>query len=612
MPDIVRINENVKYNDRKGSRKLSFEKGEVFNGKITSKGEGSEVVLRLSDGWQFPAKLEGNYDELQDKNSKFQVIGFEDGKIKIKVVPNDVKDEKQTSTSIEELIKSSNFGLNKSDVETLKNMLRHDIPLTKENISEVKSMILFKNKIASNENYSNEFIFKYLTMKNVSPESTQGKLIVDSLEKFFGELKNMDNDELLTIFENDIKFSGDELKSFNKVIKGENVIYNSLREFGKAVENNNYGNKDNPELTTFKGEKPIYKGFEELCKDTEDSNYVNKDNSKLIVPKDINDQQINNMKSITLEENIEQDLVGNKPQKIVEGKTISINEAKAAIEEATSKGNGTYKIEALSDKELGYINFNLFDGEEIKGKGVEQLIQKNPQSNMSQGENLTPKTSENFFKGQPLNIEQSSDSGVKNNINKSLLKGVFDLTNTDIKNGELVKNQISLKIDDMKTIIKEIISDGKGISNQLINTFKETFKDFKTFNTLANQYYMLDIPIEINKEKYGCKLLIKDDRNSGKAIDKKKLKIVASVKTVNMGYVDAYISIVNKSLKIDLKAEKPWVDALSIGKNKIVNILDDLGYNTNVNVEQRIVEANIVTTRKFFDDNKFVGINIKV
>lgn len=590
MPNIVRVNENVNFNDRKGSRKLSFEKGEVFNGRITSKGEGSEVVLRLSDGWQFPAKLDGNYDELQDKNSKFQVVGFEDGKIKIKVVPNDVKDEKQTSTSIEELIKSSNFGVNKSDVETLKNMLRHNIPLTKENISEVKSMILFKNKIASNENYSNEFIFKYLTMKNVSPESEQGKLIVNSLQKFFEELKNMDNNELLTIFENDIKFSGDELKSFNKVVKGENVIYNSLKEFGKAVENNNYGNKDN---------------------------------SELIVLKDINidEQQINNMKSITLEENInnngsketiEQNLVGNKSQKIVEDKTFSINKAKVAIEEATSKANGTYKIEALSDKELGYINFDLFDGEKIEEKGVNQLVQKNSQSNTSEGENTIVKTSENFFKGQPLNMEQSSDSGVKNNINKSLLKGLFDLTNSDIKNGELVKNQINLKIDDMKTLIKEIISDDKGISSQLINTFKETFKDFKTFNTLANQYYMLDIPIEINKEKYGCKLLIKDERNSGKVIDKKNVKIVASVKTVNMGYVDAYISIVNKSLKIDLKAEKPWVDALNIGKNKIVNILDDLGYNTHVNVEQKIVEANIVTTRKFFDDNKFVGINTKV
>ncbi|MBS2905217.1 hypothetical protein KFV96_29305, partial [Klebsiella pneumoniae] len=71
------------------SSKLTFEVGEKFTGRIVDKGDGKDVTIKLSDGWQFIAELDGKVNLDDIKLVKFQVDGFENGKLKLKLVKGD-------------------------------------------------------------------------------------------------------------------------------------------------------------------------------------------------------------------------------------------------------------------------------------------------------------------------------------------------------------------------------------------------------------------------------------------------------------------------------------------------------------------------------------------
>ena len=74
--------------------------------------------------------------------------------------------------------------------------------------------------------------------------------------------------------------------------------------------------------------------------------------------------------------------------------------------------------------------------------------------------------------------------------------------------------------------------------------FNQKLNDVKLFNSISQQYYYLDLPINVKDNEYQFKLIIKDDRKKGKKIDSTNVKIATSIKTINMGTVDAYIKII--------------------------------------------------------------------
>src|SRR3712207_6213145 len=145
----------------------------------------------------------------------------------------------------------------------------------------------------------------------------------------------------------------------------------------------------------------------------------------------------------------------------------------------------------------------------------------------------------------------------------------------------------------------------------LFRSIRQDMNDFKVFNTLSDQYYYMDIPINVNKDEYECKLVIKDERKKGKKIDSKNVKIATSVKTVNMGVIDAFISINNKIMNIDLKSNKKWMSILDGKKQGVLNALKSTGYNVYMSVSEREEEFNISTCSKFFQDNGTSAIDIK-
>lgn len=120
MPGIWNINNGYNMNTRKVSSKLTFEVGEKFTGRIVDKGDGKDVTIKLSDGWQFIAELDGKVNLDDIKLVKFQVDGFENGKLKLKLVKGDTSNNNvdEGDENFQEVVEKE--GLSKEDVELLK------------------------------------------------------------------------------------------------------------------------------------------------------------------------------------------------------------------------------------------------------------------------------------------------------------------------------------------------------------------------------------------------------------------------------------------------------------------------------------------------------------
>ena len=64
---------------------------------------------------------------------------------------------------------------------------------------------------------------KYMESKNISPDSNEGNKVKDTLKGFFSELKNISEDDIVTLFENNIDLTEENIKSFNNIFKGSSL-----------------------------------------------------------------------------------------------------------------------------------------------------------------------------------------------------------------------------------------------------------------------------------------------------------------------------------------------------------------------------------------------------
>ena len=104
MAVIHNIGNVYSSNSKKISSKLSFDVGEKFKGKIIKAGEGNEVVVKLLDGWQFSAEIDGDFTALLDVLQKFEVEGFEKGKLKLKLITEENTGEDVSQKNFNEII----------------------------------------------------------------------------------------------------------------------------------------------------------------------------------------------------------------------------------------------------------------------------------------------------------------------------------------------------------------------------------------------------------------------------------------------------------------------------------------------------------------------------
>ncbi|MGL5354512.1 MAG: hypothetical protein ACRDA5_14530, partial [Clostridium sp.] len=284
---------------------------------------------------------------------------------------------------------------------------------------------------------------------------------------------------------------------------------------------------------------------------------------------------------------------------------------KTELESALSKavGKNITVSEEQYNKIKDIINLKLTEGEnQGAANGLDKMngqtigkdsilldIPENISDETVEGESETTKTAVNTKSDNTENL-------------KSLIKD-------KLTSQEVVKSSISSKGQEGKDIIKEIISSIKSesaVSEKILDVIKNNMSDVKLFNKISQEYYYLNVPVKIKEQEYPCKLILKDNRKDGKKIDSKNVKMVVTVKTVNLGVVDGYIKVLENKIDIDLKCEKSFMKILDLGKEKLISNIKDLGFNISVNISKKEEEVSLTSCRKFFNENNRVNLDIKV
>ena len=622
MPAIWNVNNSYNVNNKKYSSKLTFEVGEKFSGKIISKGEGNEATVKLADGWQFSATIDGSIESEENVPLQLQVEGYEDGKLKLKIVKKEADSNNLANDSLSEVIDKE--GLGKEDVDILKKMMKHNIPLTRENITFVKSLLQFNTKINMDNNEIDNFILKYIDSKGISGESEQGKQIINTLKEFFVNFKNMKPEEILFFLENNIELTSENIESYNKLFSSNG---NTVKEFFDNIKNDFAGievemkeledNISNSKV----GEKHLDNSIKALGEE------INKDKlgynslvSKLYDSNDMSKSKVSMLavlKSMTggddnlLREPIKDILIGKKEQ-------FTTNEYNTALG----------KINNLSDEDFINIVKDVLgkSGEikEISKDTVNIILRSFFGKDIEVGEVELRKIQDVIeYKFQELELNNEGVNEEKLIGNNIANKTITTLEQEVITGGhkkilsanELIKNDINKKIDGIKDIIKELLVASKGEgegADKVIQLLKNSISEFKLFNTISNEYYYLDVPINREMTEYPCKLIIKDNRKDGKKIDRTDVKIVVTVKTVNLGVVDGFLSVKDKGLDVELKCDKNYMKVLELSKSKLSNDLQKLGFNINIKVSMREEDITLASCREFFNDKAMNGIDIKV
>lgn len=635
MPGIWNINNGYNINTKKISSKLTFEVGERFTGRVVAKGDGKDITIKLSDGWQFIAELEGNVDLDDLKLVKFQVDGFDNGKLKLKIVKGTVDEGTTGDENLQEIIEKE--GLSKEDIDILKKMIRHNISLTKDNITEIKGLIQFNEKIKANPKEIEAFINTYLQSKDIPVNSSQGQAIKEVLTKFFSEFKNMTPEDIFSFIENNLDFSEENINSFNKLFKSDSSIEQILTKMRESLDSLDLGEGSSESIENVIINKLISKEAE-LTKGPMDS-------ATALASKayNINDpltKKINVLDVLkTLAGNADSDL------DMIQ-KSVAQENGNASIEKVNLP---TALIEKLEDQEVvklikDTIGDSLANNDGPKTQ-AERLIESTNKSKLegilSNLEGKEVKLTDSEFKAfsealnnkipakevvqenvfNDKNIIQPKDAST-NNVKESaifkenLLKSTTeDLLRNNLDSKELVKAEIRDKIDNIRDIVKNLVAqtDLKEAGyEKIMNLIKANINDIKVFNSISNEYYYINVPINTNNQEYPCKLIIKDNRKDGKKIDTTNAKMVVSVKTINLGEVDGYLTMKDNRIDVSLKCDSEFASVLNNNKSKLANGLSTLGLFVNVSVSIKDKPVDLVSCRNFFNDLTISAIDIKV
>lgn len=566
MAGIWNINSAYNVENKRVSTKLSFEIGEKFLARVVelNKDSGS-LLLRLLDGWQFSASIDNPGEISLSDLLKFKVEGFEDGKLKLSIVVGDEKSSQNINDAVELFIKENSANLTDKDYDIIRNMVKHNIPLTKENISNIKTLVEFSQKLQADDGEKNNFIQKYLSSKNINPESIEGKDISRTLGKFFDDFSKLDTKDVFTFIENNIDFNTENIESFNKVFKKPSAIYGEISNLEKAI-----------------GKFEIEQGFKEIASVKQEE--VKGDNSGPVNSK-------NGVENVTANLGEEEIKVQDKIQTSKDDKLQTSEKKDSLSSEKISKDQIESKIESKSQSKV-----------ELKVESDDY----EPKQQISSAKENTK-----FDKAASIIKNMISEYGMKDNSKDMSGDFIKDMANN-------IKKQVNLKTKEMADTIQRIISDidntsdsGHVKNTNLASVLKNNMNDFKVFNTVSNSYYYMDLPFKLQDSDYGCKLIIKDDRKRGKKIDSKNVKIAASVNTQNLGTVDAYLTVNNNNMHVNIKSYKSFVGILENYSKKILESLSELGYNIDVDFDEKEEEMSISTCRDFFQNSNMGTINTR-
>lgn len=652
MGSIINVNNPYGVDDKKITSKLTFQKGESFSARVVGHGNSkNEVSLRMIDGWQFDAQIDGNIGLDYKGTTRFVVEGFENNKLKIKALKVEVTSEDNIKKSIDLILEEN--GLTKSDSKMLLKMLKNNIELNKENILKAKTLIDLKENILPDSSKERDFIFKYINSKHIDISSEQGKAIERVLKESFQEIKDLSIDDIMFMIENDLPLDKETMESFKNMFKENGKLYDLLKEIDidksllMSSDTLDMGNldKDKVETILLNAIKETLNMEVNINKDdigalTSSLNKFSKENILKGIQEVVNLDKINidamlkdvlsgelhqeGFKNLTsLIDGSKEQILNNKDQLKSQVKEIlpkdltltenEINNLIDAIEHSTeSKSFAQFKQSILSVSQK--VTEGVSGLNNLNGDNILNLVSK---------ENVYLNETTRFL----MNLLEDKGKGDSNNLKaeiKEILTSIMDDDMVRITNkGELqikdsasmVKSQIDIKLNNMKNIINNILNkslEGKDSMNNILSFIKDNLNDFKLYNTISNEYYYMDLPVSMNHKEYPCRVIIKDRREEGKKIDSKDVKMMVTVRTQFLGEVDGFIKVKNDFMDLEIKCDEKSIKMLNIKKELLKESLEGLGYSCDLKVSKKEVISNIVSCREFFNDSDFTSLNVMV
>lgn len=562
-----------------------FKQGDTLKGIVVKHdAESNEVTIKLTNGMEIEAEIQGDV-ELKGGILKFEVTEFKDNTLFLKLSDNkaDVIQGEASKKITDEIM---NFiikeGLKKEDYNMLKAMVKYNIPLTRENITTVKSVLEFSGKMNNNPQEIKSFINTYLNSRDIVVNSREGLQIAQKLYEFFKAFSQADLQEVLLFLENNIEFTKENLDSFNKLFNSENTMEKVIdavnEEIGKAIAiedellSENTVEQSLKQITLKNGDEYTGKG-----QGTE----VGKTIMATLVKESSKSQSIN--------DNIVRDIIKNH--------SITDDDAKEIIKLMRNDSNYVMSKETLKENILKHTGREVVLND-VEAKSLEAIINKE----------VIKDKDINFIKSLFNNIESKQISVAKELESNEIRENIFNISKNLAKN-------VTEKSEGAKEVIRNIISnlkEGNGNSAQILNIMKSSINDLKLFNKINDQYYCLDVPVNFKENEYPCKLIIKDDRKDGKVIDSTNFKVAVSVKTKKLGTVDAFLNVRNRNIDIQLKCNKNVMNLFVISKNKLKDIVESSGFSTKIEVIERTEELQLLSCREFFNDNNIAVVDITV
>lgn len=562
-----------------------FKQGDTLKGIVVKHdAESNEVTIKLTNGMEIEAEIQGDV-ELKGGILKFEVTEFKDNTLFLKLSDNkaDVIQGEASKKITDEIM---NFiikeGLKKEDYNMLKAMVKYNIPLTRENITTVKSVLEFSGKMNNNPQEIKSFINTYLNSRDIVVNSREGLQIAQKLYEFFKAFSKADLQEVLLFLENNIEFTKENLDSFNKLFNSENTMEKVIdavnEEIGKVIAieeellSENTVEQSLKQITLKNGDEYTGKG-----KGTE----VGKTIMATLVKE--------SSKSHSINDNIVKDIIKNH--------SITDDDAKEIIKLMKNDSNYVMSKETLKENILKHTGREVVLND-VEAKSLEAIINKE----------VIKDKDINFIKSLFNNIESKQISVAKELESNEIRENIFNISKNLAKN-------VTEKSEGAKEVIRNIISslkESNGNSTQILNIMKSSINDLKLFNKINDQYYCLDIPVNFKENEYPCKLIIKDDRKNGKVIDSTNFKVAVSVKTVKLGTVDALLDVKNRNIDIQLKCDKNVMNLFVISKDKLKDIVESSGFSTKIEVVERTEKLQLLSCREFFNDNNIAVVDITV
>ncbi|MDU3548792.1 MAG: hypothetical protein E7F83_15400, partial [Clostridium sp.] len=518
MPGVFNVGNSYNTNNKRISSKLTFDSGEKFSGKIIKKDDKNEVTIKLIDGWEFSAQIDGDIEGLENGLQRFQVEGFVDGKLKLKVIAKNIKGDELAQGEFNDIISSS--GLSKGDVVLLKSMLKFDIPLTKENIREIKGLIQFLDKIQANPKEIDEFISKYLMGKGIPQNSEEGIKINNVLKEFLGEFKTLSYEDILLFIENDMEFNKENIKGYNNLFKGKENLIKVLDNISNSI----------PELNDFSKKNMLENNLKQSIKGLDTSTIIPK--SIDVDGQNIEEQRISKISQYIngQETSINNKLANDVYQKSDTGNSkVSILSLLKSISGKSEDLLNTSLKEILTNRRMEFTSsefdrvFNLINTmkpEELINKLKETISEFNEIGaknivddfsdylNKTNNETLGVKEALDFSKGQLEKVLSSvMGKGITLTEEEFLkLKDVINLKNQGIIENEVSQDQIG------NDLAKDILTKDSIIGLNSNNIDKVNINE----NNIINKNLTTSIPTKelveasLNKGAEGSKEIIKD------------------------------------------------------------------------------------------------------